>query len=111
MHMIMVPSRAHNNFAKVCHYYVGITINMIHVDYSGRLRTGNRPQHIIPVILFSNSQKILVQDYATMLFIAINLLARHACHLPVARARKVIWAACGLFVWTLNLDWACSAPH
>jgi len=28
--------------------------------------------------------------------------------MPVARAREIICPVCGLFVWTWNLDWACS---
>ena len=52
----------------------------------------------------SQTRKIAVQYYA---IVATDLLAK-ACHMPVASAREIISPVCGLFVWTLNLDWACS---
>jgi len=56
-------------------------------------------------VKLSQTRKIAVQYYA---IIATDLLAIQACHMPVARPREVICPVCGLFVWTLNLDWACS---
>ena len=56
---------------------------------------------------FSNKKK---KNTCTILSYHCYWFANHVCHMPVARAREIICPVCGLFVWTLNLDWACSTP-